>query len=134
MISNPMYGWCTFQLGEFKGHASYLTDVPIDLINAFIEYRKTGKAVVNFDEEGSFFTLILSQYNNNIFIIEDRDEIPILHDFSDFSIQDLENELIQDIESDIEGWARFIFGRDDEDFKESRQLLIDKLNELKNIK
>ena len=35
MISDPKYGWCNFKLGDFKGTPSYLTDVPIDVLDAF---------------------------------------------------------------------------------------------------
>ena len=27
MITNPSCGWCSFELGDFKGSPSYLTDV-----------------------------------------------------------------------------------------------------------
>lgn len=29
MITNPRCGWCNFELGDFKGSPSYLTDVPV---------------------------------------------------------------------------------------------------------
>jgi len=45
VISNPKSGWCDFYLGDFEGHPSYLTDVPVDLLTTsnysifFIYYR-----------------------------------------------------------------------------------------------
>ena len=30
MITNPKYGWCNFELGNFKGTPSCLTDVPVE--------------------------------------------------------------------------------------------------------
>lgn len=39
MISNPKHGWSNFDLRVFHGTPSYLTDVPVDLLNAFIQYR-----------------------------------------------------------------------------------------------
>lgn len=33
MISNPKNGWCNFKLGDFEGTPSYITDVPIDLLD-----------------------------------------------------------------------------------------------------
>ena len=36
MLSNPKAGWCELKIGNFKGTPSYLTDVPIDMLTAFI--------------------------------------------------------------------------------------------------
>lgn len=56
MIYNPRFGWCNFKLGTFFGTPSYLTDVPVDLLDAFINYYEKGSGTVVFDEEGSHFT------------------------------------------------------------------------------
>ena len=40
----------------------YLTDVPVDLLNAFIQYHETGAGAVWFDEEGTEFTLVITPY------------------------------------------------------------------------
>ena len=117
MISNPKSGWCDFQLGNFKGTPSYLTDVPIDLLNAFVDYHTKGYGVAVFDEEGSLFTLIITSYNLGVFIIEEKDG-SILHDFCGFQLEDLEEELIQDIEKDLIGWSKFIVGNTSEEFIE----------------
>ena len=36
MISDSKYGWCNFKLGDFEGHPSYLTDVPVDILDALL--------------------------------------------------------------------------------------------------
>lgn len=113
MISNPKHGWCTFKLGDFVGTPSYLTDVPVDLLNAFIDYNTRGYGVAVFDEEGSDFILLLTNYNQSVFIIEEKDEA-ILHDFSDMSIDNLEKELLEDIEHDLVGWTYFMYGEEEE--------------------
>ncbi len=77
MITNPSCGWCEFHMGDFTGNPSYLTDVPIELLEAFLNYKLTGRAMVWFDEEGSEFTLVMNPYS--IFIIEEKEE-PVLHD------------------------------------------------------
>lgn len=102
MISDPRHGWCYFKLGDFEGHPSYLTDVPIDILDAFIDYHTKGYGMAYFDEEGTEFTLILSPYS--VFIIEEKDK-PLLHYYEDIDIRELENELINDIESNIDEWA-----------------------------
>ena len=115
MISNPKHGWCNFKLGTFEGTPSYLTDVPIDILTAFIDYHNKGCGVIWFDEEGTEFTLVITPYS--LFIIEEKEK-PILHDFSEMKIEDLEKELIKDIENDLYGWANFITDDDVEEIKQ----------------
>ena len=109
MISNPKHGWCNFKLGTFEGTPSYLTDVPIDILTAFIDYHNKGCGVIWFDEEGTEFTLVITPYS--LFIIEEKEK-PILHDFSEMKIVGLEKELIKDIESDLCGCANFTTDND----------------------
>ena len=115
MISNPRHGWCNFKLRTFEGTPSYLTDVPVDLLDAFLDYHYKGMGIAWFDEEGTEFTLIITPYS--LFIIEEKDK-PILHDFSEMKIENLEKELISDIESDLEGWVEFMT---DDDYEEKLQ-------------
>ena len=104
MISNPKHGWCDFKLGGFIGTASYLTDVPIDLLDAFIDYYTKGYGVAVLDEEGSDFTLVLTRYNQGIFVIAARDMVS-LSDFSHMKPDDLARELINDLENDLMSWS-----------------------------
>ena len=115
MLSNPKHGWCNFKLGTFEGTPSYLTDVPIDILTAFIDYHNKGCGVIWFDEEGTEFTLVITPYS--LFIIEEKEK-PILHDFSEMKIVDLEKELIKDIESDLCGCANFTTDNDVEEIKQ----------------
>lgn len=130
MISNPSCGWCSFELGDFKGSPSYLTDIPVDLLDAFIDYHTKGYGVAVFDEEGSYFTLLLTQYNWGIYIIEEKD-YPILHNLCDFNIEDLEEELIRDIERDLNGWAEFIIDDDPEEVTQHRNEIRQRIAKLR---
>ena len=112
MISNPKHGWSNFDLKAFHGTPSYLTDVPVDLLNAFIQYHTTGIGIAWFDEEGTEFTLVITPYS--LFVIEEKDK-PVLHDFSEINIDNLEKELIEDIEKDLIGWSEFITSDDREE-------------------
>lgn len=109
MISNPKHGWCDFRLGTFEGTPSYLTDVPVDLLTAFMDCHTKGHGMAWFDEEGTEFSFILTPYS--LFIIEEKDK-PVLHDFSEMKIENLEKELIHDIEKDLDSWAEFITNED----------------------
>ncbi len=128
MISNPKYGWCNFKLGDFEGNPSYLTDVPVDLLNAFIDYHTKGCAVAWFDEEGTEFSLVLTPYS--LFIIEEKDK-PILHDFSEIEMTNLEKDLIEDIESDLYGWQNFYTDDDPEELNQHRTEILQKIAILK---
>lgn len=112
MISNPKHGWSNFDLKAFHGTPSYLTDVPVDLLNAFIQYHTTGIGIAWFDEEGTEFTLVITPYS--LFVIEEKDK-PVLHDFSEINIDNLEKEFIEDIEKDLIGWSEFITSDDKEE-------------------
>ena len=131
IISNPKYGWCDFKLGDFEGHPSYLTDVPVDILDAFINYHTNGCGIACFDEEGTNFILILSPYS--VFIIEEKDK-PILHYYEDIDVWELENELINDIESNIDEWAvEFVTSDTEQEIKEHRMNIEMKVDILKNI-
>ena len=132
MISNPKHGWCSFNMGNFEGNPSYLTDVPLDLLDAFINYFKIGYGVVVFDEEGTSFTLVLEKYNSNIFIIEEREE-RLLHIFDDLVVKNLVEELVDDVENDIDKWSDFITSDNVEDIQHHKEDLIQRLGTLKKL-
>ena len=130
MISDPKHGWCNFKLRTFEGTPSYLTDVPVDLLEAFIDLHTTGTGIAWFDEEGTEFTLVLTPYS--LFIIEEKDK-PVLYDFSEMKIENLEKELIEDIENDLVGWSEFITDDDREEVMQHRNEIRQKITILKEF-
>lgn len=130
MISNPKHGWCNFDLKSFHGSPSYLTDVPVDLLNAFIQCHTTGTGIAWFDEEGTEFTLVITPYS--LFVIEEKDK-PVLHDFSEIKINNLEKKLIEDIEKDLIGWSEFITSDDREEVIMHRDEIRNKIAMLKEL-
>lgn len=111
MISNPKHGWCDFKIEDnnnniFFGTPSYITNVPVDLLQAFLDYKTNGQGMVWFDEEGTEFTLVLNPYSIYI-IAENEDCEGRLYDFSELNIDNLIKELIQDIESNLFEWSMF---------------------------
>ena len=131
MISNPKHGWCSFKLRTFKGTPSYLTDVPVDLLNAFIDLYTKGCGVAWFDEEDTEFTLVITPYS--LFIIEERGK-PVLHDFSEMKIENLIKELIEDLERDLNGWSEFITNDDHDEILQHRNEIRQKITILKTLK
>lgn len=129
MFSKPRYGWSDVFIGDFKGRCSYLTDVPVDILNAFINAIKYDlPASVFFEEEGSEFTLVSSRYNT--YIISDREETKLYQ--SEISIFELAKEVISDIETNLDEWIDWM-NYQDYDSKERTFLLSSKIEELKKL-
>lgn len=122
MITNPKAGWCDFCIGtddnEFYGHPSYLTDVPLELLNCFISYYENGAGACFFDsEEEGRFTLVLS--DGDVLMIEPCDarrnkvsskvspklfyKITVINEH----IPNLANELLTDIAKEFAEWLRW---------------------------
>ena len=131
MISNPEHGWCDFELRKFKGSPSYLTDVPVDLLDVFISYYTNGIGMAWFDEEGTEFTLVINPYS--LYIIEEKEK-SILYDFSEMNIEKLAKELIEDIEKDLTGWStEFIITDDQEEITQHRNEIRQRIAKLKKL-
>ena len=115
----------------FFGIPSYITNVPVDLLQSFLEYKINGQGMAWFDEKGTEFTLVLNPYSMYI-IAENEDCEGRLYDFSELNIDNLIKELIQDIESDLTGWSMFYCGCDDEEeIKANRELIRNLICQLK---
>lgn len=130
MISNPKDGWCEFKLGAFTGHPSYLTDVPMDIMSAFIDYYSTGSGLAYFDEEGTEFNLVLSNYSVYIISVGEHAE---LYDCSHLNIDCITEELIGDIEGYIEEWTNFLMPYDGREAATQRYYIDDLLKRLKFV-
>ena len=134
MISNPKHGWCDFMLSDekdnlFVGTPSYVTNVPVDLLQAFLDYKIKGQGIAWFDEEGTEFTLVLNPYS--MFVIAENERTELI-DFSKVKIDDLIKELIQDIESGLIGWSMFYCECcDKEEIKVNRELIRNLICQLK---
>ena len=135
MISNPKHGWCDFMLSDekdnlFVGTPSYVTNVPVDLLQAFLDYKTKGQGIAWFNEEGTEFTLVINPYS--MFIIAENEHTELI-DFSKVKIDDLIKELIQDIESDLIEWSMFYCDccYDKEEIKVNRELIRNLICQLK---
>ena len=133
MLSILEAGWCKLRIGDFVGIPSYITDVPVDLLTAFINYYKKGIGAAYFDEEGTEFNLLLSDYS--IYIIQVNFEgKPILRYFPDVNVDDLAKELFIDINSNIDSWSRFGASINSKyEILQERELLINLISELKGM-
>ena len=124
MLSKPCAGWIKVTIGDFEGRASYMTDVPMDCLIAFINALEYNiPASVLFDEEGSEFTLVTSV--DGTYIISEREE-PKLFVINKGFLK-LVRELINDIEDNLEDWV--LWDYDYEFHNDSEGIL----NERRNI-
>ena len=131
MLSNPKCGWCKFELGEFKGSPSYLTDVPLDILEMCINYKKKNASICYFDEEGSDFVLIFA--NGEVFIIATRED-SMLYQFPDCTPEKLIQEIISDIEKDFELWnIEFTIDDDNDEIEKHKEEMRKKLETLKKM-
>jgi len=133
MLKCPENGWCNVEIGDFVGTASYLTDVPINCLESFIQYFTKNNGVnsssIYFDEEGSEFFLVLDYYCT--YIIIDRNVNPELKYFDDIGAKQLAQELIEDLERNFEKWVDWECYHDPD--KVRAELLRNKIDELKML-
>jgi hypothetical protein len=131
LFSIPKNGWVNLTIENWTDRASYLTDVPVDLLEAFIDYHTQGYGMAWFDEEGTEFTLVITPYS--LYIIEEKDE-SVLYDFSEMKFEDIEKELIAELEKDLDGWSReFVIDDDEEEIKIHREEIRQKIAILKKL-
>ena len=138
MLSKPEHGWTNVSIGDFKYSASYITDVPVICLKAFINgYPSSLPITIRFDAEGYEYLLIVDYYATHIItdkdagIIENQD-----YSLISFAINpyDLAKELINDIESNLEGWVQWdLFMDDGVNSTERREELTHLVEELKTL-
>lgn len=133
MFTEPKSGWTNLQLGCFESRASYLTDIPMDCLDAFIYALENNKPItIFFDAEGWDFHLISSYYGSYI-ISNENDESDLC--LINGSFKELARELVEDIEKYLDGWINWEwFSLDEEDeFNERKEELNNKLLILKGL-
>lgn len=104
ILTNLKAGWCDFNLGDFKGHVSYIRDVPTDIINGYMEYITTGHCIIEFDEEGSYFSLIICN-DQDVHIITHRKSLEYYN--LDLNAADVIIELFNEVENNIDAWINW---------------------------
>lgn len=132
MLVNPKHGWCNVNIGDFKGTASYLNDVPFNCLDAFISYFTKSNCInsiaICFDEEGSDFILVCDYYDT--YIIINRNKQKLKH-VKDINIQQLAIELLEDLERDFDAWVNWLcYDEPEKDRADELRLRIEKLKQL----
>lgn len=145
MLSKPVHGWSTVKIGVFKKTASYLTDVPMDLLDAFIQYFNEKNHLpfgVNFEgeSEGMFGIIEIGDelYLHTELFSEETDvmrELKLIkpedYGFGYFArpkelLRKMAEEVIADIKENLEAWVNWDLDPEcdpDEAFSKRRNLL-----------
>ena len=125
MLSKPNYGWTNINLGSFNGRGSYLTDIPLDCLNSFINALKYSlPASIHFDEEGSEF--ILTADFSGVYIISEREKTELIK--IEIQFLDLINEVVKDIEDNFNDWLLWTDYYEEHPLKDNEGLKIRKNN------
>lgn len=131
MLSVPKNGWTKIMLDGWCGNASYLTDVPNDVLDSFINLLKNRKISSFYcDAEGWEYIIVLDF--NIVYLIEEKDETK-LYSFNK-KIVDLAEEVYSDISQHLNDWVVWNYDIEDEDSEiEERLNLSKKLKELRRL-
>ena len=105
MFGKPDAGWTEVTISPFSEYASYITCVPMDCLDACIQYLKRNKPLVfAFDPEGPGRFFVISTNNDTYILWEDLPEA-FTH-VPNINARQLIAELIKDIEPSIDDWYR----------------------------
>ena len=108
MLEKPFAGWTNICMANKIISGSYLTDIPLDFIEAInnvIETNKIQTVIIDAESQGEFIyvfgffrSYIIEEYTEN-----DKPEIYV----EEKDIRELATELANDIEKYIESWKRW---------------------------
>lgn len=106
MLSRPENGWAEIQIGTFKKEVSYLTDVPNDLLKAFISFFENGAGVASFECEPYEFDLVFSfTFTGGVkgmaYIMDSEQKLF----YEEISVIQLAKEFVSDIKTDLLVWS-----------------------------
>lgn len=124
MLTKPDCGWTTVTLGDFADRASYLTNVPDELLHALIYGIETySPTSVQFDAEGWDYTITFRPLETYVVRVKEVPELFVI----DMGIYEVAREVLADIEGDLDAWVQW-----DEDFYCKNKIsLVEKILRLK---
>lgn len=132
MINKTGHGWAKVTIGDFCDYASYITDVPNEILDALINLFKTNcPQCVYFDGEGSDFYVVFDKWE--VFVIDTFRKLT----YVELDIgQKIFNEILDDIKNNIDIWAEWNPSADDlseSEISEERDNLFRKIEELEKL-
>ena len=131
MFSKPNAGWSTVNIEGFKGYASYIQPFVCETLSAITQHLVSGSSqCVNYDEEGSDFTIVFTS-QQQIYLITSREYLNITA--LNITPFDLAKEIVKDFETYKSEWDDFVClqqgcGEDISDIE--KECYLDNFNEL----
>jgi CO dehydrogenase/acetyl-CoA synthase epsilon subunit len=126
MLTKPKHGWVTLQIGDLEFTASYLTDVPQDFIDAFVDILKNNKTVffhLDGESKGDLLIILGRIYFYAIECNKNK-----LYDLNDINIYKLMKEFIKDMEINQDEWKNWTFEENkDYNLTDLKELLKDRI-------
>lgn len=104
ILSQPRYGWCCFEVGDFTCSPSYLTDVMYDVMEACLLFIKNGIASVQFDCEGTEYSWVFDHFYS--YIIDDNGCSPKVYK-SELSGDEICENILKCYADDKLAWINF---------------------------
>lgn len=135
MLSKPEYGWIAVTIGSFSEPASYLTNVPVDILKGIL-YRLRGRKTnytVRIDSEG--YISKVQFFDDYVQIKTDKERG---NGFSKLivskNIKEVAGEVIKDIEDNFEdfcNWEPCAYDKEElvEEQRKKLKILIGKVRE-----
>jgi len=144
MLTKPKYGWSTLTICDhYLFSFSYISDMPYDLIDAFIEFFESNKFYVEFNGEENVAALAI--FDNRLFFITEQScppetiqGIEITNEMlklpASASLNELMYYLAQLLAKDVvlyaDDWAWWR-AADTEEMVKEKEHLLDRLSDLK---
>ena len=125
ILTNIKYGWCDFNLGDYRGRPSYISNLPMQILSAYEEYVKYNHCIIEFDEELTQFCLVL--WEDIVVIVDNRND-KVQSVYINKSPREVLNKLVNEIINDIRTWAEWIAIDDtEESISREEKRLTDKI-------
>lgn len=126
MFCKPKNGWVDINIGDYTINGSYLTDIPMNFLDALISSLKSNLPVSIFiDEEGS--ENIICAYYDEVYIIIKNDYDNVEYKKIDMNFNLFRKNIINDIEVNLNEFINWNMDDDVEVLKNRENELRTKL-------
>lgn len=124
MLSTPKHGWVDLTIGSWSDRASYLTEVPFELLDALIRAFTTySPTCAKFDAEGWEYIIVFDRYDTHV--IEYKDDVEFYS--VEIGLIEIAKEIHTDISNNLKEWSLWTYDTEDEDARISREKKLSRL-------
>lgn len=132
MLSKPLFGWADITIGDWTGKLSYIDDVPTVLLNAFYNVFSNQKPEVTcFDAEGTNYWIVFDLLDTIIITEDENCQYSVSR--QNVGVRELGMQMWNDIYWELKDWVYWVIDDNNaKDYEERKELLYNKLQQLKN--